>query len=287
MDTGSRATVLLPEPNGERAASVRIERAVTSVTASGGDEMRRIGHWGSLLIVTLLLAACSGMTADLGPQNDPPLLVSSEPVSGGGIEPVLVVGENPGGNVTCEEAGAYFETSFEFSSERVNYQGGAFDQPWPTGLSVTTDGTFVSFTSTFGIGAVIVKGAAAANVYHYDPQVTSDSNLAAPINASGGPAGLSNLTFCWNGGDDEEEPEPDPLLVSKTARGVKKPAYDWELVKSVTIDHMTVDQLGDSATFAYTVELFPTDPRPGVLRERQHLSHQPQRRPGHHRVDRR
>lgn len=66
------------------------------------------------------------------------------------------------------------------------------------GLTVNTDGTYVNFSSTFGIGVAIVKGSDDANVYVYDPQVNSDSGLASPPNASGKPAGLSNLTFCWN-----------------------------------------------------------------------------------------
>ena len=32
----------------------------------------------------------------------------------------------------------------------------------------------------------------------YNPQSTNDSGLASPVNASGNPSGLSNLTFCWN-----------------------------------------------------------------------------------------
>jgi hypothetical protein len=102
-----------------------------------------------------------------------------------------------GGNVTCAELG------YQFSSARVNYNDGAFDAAFPAGISVYTDGTYVSWTSTFGIGAVIVKGGPDANVYAYNPQAYSGSGLHSPVNASGKPAGLSNITFCWN-------PEPNP-----------------------------------------------------------------------------
>jgi hypothetical protein len=44
---------------------------------------------------------------------------------------------------------------------------------------------------------VIVKGGPKANVYVYYPQRKGDKCLAAPPNASGKPAGLSNITFCW------------------------------------------------------------------------------------------
>jgi hypothetical protein len=61
------------------------------------------------------------------------------------------------------------------------------------------DGTYVAFTAEpDGVGAAIVKGGNDANVYVYNPQRTADSGLASPLNASLEPAGLSNLTLCWN-----------------------------------------------------------------------------------------
>ncbi|WP_198805460.1 hypothetical protein [Leptolyngbya sp. BL0902] len=112
-------------------------------------------------------------------------------VSSSGVTPTEFSGDT-GGNVTCEQLG------YEFSSARANYNDG-FDASFPSGIEVTvTEGKFVAFSSTFGIGAVIVKGGNAANVYEYTPQTRGDSGLASPINASGKPAGLSNLTFCWN-----------------------------------------------------------------------------------------
>jgi hypothetical protein len=60
----------------------------------------------------------------------------------------------------------------------------------------------------YAVGAVIVKGSNQANVYFYgefneDTETWSavgtleDSGLSAPVNPSGKPAGLSNLTFCF------------------------------------------------------------------------------------------
>ena len=66
-----------------------------------------------------------------------------------------------------------------------------------------TNGTYVEFTvnnapgTCYKVGAVIVKGSASANVYYYPDGATHDSGLASPINSSGSPAGLSNLTFCF------------------------------------------------------------------------------------------
>jgi hypothetical protein len=133
--------------------------------------------------------------------------VASSPVSSGGVTPYIIDGANEGGNRTCAEVGQAFfgdPNYYQYSSDRINYNG-TFDKAFPAGLTVNTDGTYVSFTSTFGIGAVIVKGSNDANVYVYDPQSKSDSGLASPPNASGNPAGLSNITFCWNPTDGEGE----------------------------------------------------------------------------------
>jgi hypothetical protein len=145
----------------------------------------------ALLLVGVVVVAAQGL--------------ESTPVSDGGITPYIITGDNPGGNRTCEEVGAAFfgdANYYQYTSGKVDYEGGAFlfepGEGWPAGLTVTTDGTYVSFESTFAIGAVIVKGRNDANVYVYDPQEKSDSGLASPPNASSESAGLSNLTFCWN-----------------------------------------------------------------------------------------
>jgi hypothetical protein len=144
----------------------------------------------SIFVLSLLLVEAATVMA----QGTP-----STPVSDGGITPYIIAGASEGGNRTCEEVGFAFATSYAFSSNRVNYDqdGDVFDSDFPTGLTVTvTDDTYVSWSSTFGIGAVIVKGGNDANVYVYDPQSTSDSGLASPPNASGNFANLSNITFC-------------------------------------------------------------------------------------------
>lgn len=119
------------------------------------------------------------------------------------------------GNTSCED----LEGEYLFSSGRVNFVNGTFDfsdvtntedwpegvdpvTGWPNGLSVTVseDGRYVSFnyeSDSYCVGAVIVKGGNASNVYTYDPANKSDANLSSPVNASGFPAALSNLTFCF------------------------------------------------------------------------------------------
>lgn len=123
---------------------------------------------------------------------------ASTPTSTGGITPVLyVAGDNyPGGNVSCSQLG------YNSGSTRNNYNAdnNSFADAWPAGISVTvTDDTYVAWTSTFGIGAVIVKGGPNANVYTYNPASMADLGLASPFNSnSEQPYGLSNLTFCYN-----------------------------------------------------------------------------------------
>ena len=59
------------------------------------------------------------------------------------------------------------------------------------------DGTYISFSSTEGVGEVIVKGGPNATVYHYDPAATSGSGLHAPLNpANGKYYGISHVQFC-------------------------------------------------------------------------------------------
>jgi len=106
------------------------------------------------------------------------------------------------------------------SSGKVNYNAetGDFDNngAWPYGLVVTvSEDKYVEFhfpegaQTQYCVGAVIVKGGPGANVYYYDPGVRSDAGLASPINPSGSPADLSNLTFCF-----VECTEPEEIVIA-------------------------------------------------------------------------
>ncbi|MCJ7448002.1 MAG: hypothetical protein MUO72_09925 [Bacteroidales bacterium] len=134
----------------------------------------------------------------------------SSPISDGLITPVIISGANRGGNRTCAEVAEAFNTSFDLCGDKLSY--GDFDLDgdyefsgaFPVGLDVTiTDGKFVSFTMSntgatcYKIGAVIVHGGNKANIYFYANGTLSDGGLAAPLNSSNTPAGLSNLTFCF------------------------------------------------------------------------------------------
>jgi hypothetical protein len=149
----------------------------------------------AILGIVMGCTVASAMTASASP-------VPSAPISGGGVTPYLIPGKSPSGNRTCAEVGAAFFNNpsyYKYSSERIDSNNLA---DLPHGLTFSTDGTFVSFSSTLSIGAVIVKGGRAANVYVYQPQRLGDLGLAAPINS----AGLSNITFCWSPGEIAPEP---------------------------------------------------------------------------------
>ncbi len=135
----------------------------------------------------------------------------STPVSDGGVTPYIIPPEYPGklgsngGNRDCADVAAAFGASFIYSSDKVDYENGAFQGSFPAGLNVTVEeGKYVSFSGTvfwknktLCVGAVIVKGGNDANVYYYPGGSYGDSGLAAPLNPNGMPAGLSNLTFCF------------------------------------------------------------------------------------------
>jgi hypothetical protein len=126
---------------------------------------------------------------------------ASSPTSDRGVVPYISDVADNGGNVSCDQLG-----EFDYSSGRINYNDGTFDGDFPDGIDVTvTDGTYVSWSAPAGVKImkVIVKGGNDANIYAYDGTYMYDSGLASPPNNSGNPAGLSNLTFCY---DMEEDP---------------------------------------------------------------------------------
>lgn len=128
---------------------------------------------------------------------------------------------NTGGNVTCDEVAAGVGCTFEYTSGKIDYNG-------ETGGNIndiitwTTDGTYVSWESTVPVKiAVIVKGGNDANIFFSgcddNECVTEGTGLAAPINASGRPAGLSNITFCYSLCEPpEEEPCGETAFAKKT-----------------------------------------------------------------------
>jgi LPXTG-motif cell wall-anchored protein len=131
---------------------------------------------------------------------------------------LLIVGGLPGtagathvtptqvsGNATCPAG------TTELKVEPV--ESGTFTQGALTVTLVVTGDTF-SFTSNIGVDVVIVKGGPNSNVYDYRPgESTGDTGLHAPANASGGFAGLSHVSFCY----DVEQPTTSTTSTSTTS----------------------------------------------------------------------
>jgi hypothetical protein len=173
--------------------------------------MKKLNVLFVILIVMAFVASCSKEQTG----NDESLLKKativygpSTPLSVAGITPYIIPGENNGGNRTCAEVATYFNTSFDLCGDKLDYSDFDLDGDYefsgsfPEGLDVTVEGIYISFDidgclmingEYYKVGAVIVKGSNAANIYYYPGGSTGDSGLAAP----GEQPMLSNLTFCF------------------------------------------------------------------------------------------
>jgi hypothetical protein len=84
--------------------------------------------------------------------------------------------------------------------------------------TLSGDGKSLDVTILDGhsVTAIIVKGGDDANVYFFDPAVPGEAtfeDLVAPLNASGGPAGISHWLVC--GIDEGDEPEVGAVVTSE------------------------------------------------------------------------
>lgn len=144
----------------------------------------------------------------------------------------------------CDRLGYSYGTKVESPNDGTypfDEGGGTFTLTWSSAPG-TTERNTVTWSSTFGIDAVILKAGENANVYTYNPEATSDSGLVTPNNASGKPAAISHITLCY----DFE------VTVSKTAHTSFDRSYDWTLEKSVSPDKWDLFS-GNTGTSEYTV----------------------------------
>jgi hypothetical protein len=170
----------------------------------------------------------------------------STPESVGGIVPVYYEG-----NPTCEDLG--FARGFKPQDDGGDYDGGSGTFTFPgdvlgNSVWIDSDGTYVDWSSTIGIDAVIVKGGPNANSYVYDlsGEAYEDQGLAPPVNKDM-PYGLSHVDFCY----DYE------LDVSKTAETEYKRTWEWTIDKtSETVDLMLAS--GQSYMVDYEVSVSST-----------------------------
>jgi len=160
--------------------------------------MKKLNYVFALLLIAVAFFSCTKRTIETEVYDTS---------STSGIIPDIYVG-----NQTCEEVAPGIEF-LPLSGDRINYNqadghfysedGTLWDSMWPYGLFVTVDplNGSVSFSlpenSSVCVANVIVKGGNGANVYAYNPAVKYDAGLVPPVNASGTPAALSNITFCF------------------------------------------------------------------------------------------
>jgi VCBS repeat-containing protein len=177
------------------------------------------------------------------------------------------------GNPSCVSLG--YAAGFKPFSGNV---GGLEANPSGTfnvaGGSITvtenSNGNGISWSSTFGIDAVIVKGGPNANVYVYDPpaESTGDIGLVTPFNSGSNQLyGLSHVEFCY----DYE------VQIAKTAVATFDREWDWTIEKECDQTELTlstgqaftvncevdVDADSTDGNFAVAGTVTITNPDPG------------------------
>ncbi len=171
-------------------------------------EMKKMMYVFAAVLMVAALGSCQQDDSELILKKGDSGSEATLPPSDAGIVPLVLEGANNGGNVTCAEVAAAFELEpgYFHCGDKIDFVNGMFEGEFPEGLQVEVkDGVFVEFSMDepimiedveYVVGAAIVKGGNSASVYFYPGGSMGDKNLTAPVNRSGKPAGLSNLTFC-------------------------------------------------------------------------------------------
>lgn len=146
---------------------------------------------------------------------------ADQPISGdpamNAVSKAMVMPEFLSGNPDCSD----LDETYDFSGMKTNVELDEdgefyFDGAFPEGFEVSLNDGAGSISWSYedpaglqciGAIAVIVKGGPNANVYRYEgPGVTGDTDLVAPVNASGSPADVSNVTLCYTLVECDNEP---------------------------------------------------------------------------------
>ena len=127
---------------------------------------------------------------------------TSGPASATDVTPTLVLG-----NADCASQGGEDLIKIE------PVMDGTFPLPGGGTITLVVQNSHFDWTSTVGIGFILVKGGRNANLYVYDPPApaTADTGLHAPqkSNNNGKFFGLSHISFC-DPGDPPDTPTPTP-----------------------------------------------------------------------------
>jgi hypothetical protein len=158
-------------------------------------------------------------------------------VSASGVEAVLVEQaqckvSGPGtiktGNAAFECAQLGFPYGAKVDSPTTGSGLGTGD-----GMSIDyafAGGTTLTWATTLGVSAVLLKAGTACNVYLYEPtESTGDAGLITPESKNGNLRGISHVTFCW----DRE------LAIAKTAAGAFDRTHAWSVTKTADAEQIT------------------------------------------------
>ncbi len=180
-----------------------------------------------LFAVLGLLAACGA------PDSASEKGVAPEALSGPSMS-----GPSPG-DLGCPEGLASFKIDAP-RGRRYPLEDGTISV-W-LAIERTAEGELLSWSSSRGVDAVIVKGGNAAEFYRYGPEAQEGSGLHSPRNASGGYADVSHVTFCY---DLEVEARQE-------GRTSMKRAYHWTVEKTGSLASVELPA-GGTATVSYDV----------------------------------
>ena len=155
------------------------------------------------------------------------------------VSPVVVPG-----NPSCAELG--YDLGFKVDPPRA----GVYVVPDVGTITVTRNGEAFSWTSTFGVDAVIAKGGPNANLYVYAPSESfGDVNLVSPDNG-GQPFGLSHIEFCY----DLTPPQATPGAFITIGPGATNAVGD---AHTFTVHVEADDDVNGGAGFAPVAGLHP------------------------------
>jgi hypothetical protein len=133
----------------------------------------------------------------------------------------------------------YFDPSM--NSAATNLTGGApFDEGNYVDLIFDEEGVLVGWEASLPIEAVFIKGSSEGNLYVYDPEATSDTDLGSPelVNQ------IASVELCYG----------YRVGVAKTAQAERTETYEWTIDKSV--DGSTLSGFsGDTFSSSYQVDV--------------------------------
>jgi hypothetical protein len=119
-------------------------------------------------------------------------LTGTATASAASVTPVFVPG-----NKTCADLG-YGTLERKFDNPSAGKHTSSAPPAGPgIELTISDDRQFASFTSVWGVDAVLVKGGENENAYVYAPPSTGDTGLRAPDNNGGNQPDISHVSFCY------------------------------------------------------------------------------------------